>query len=179
MSPLTWRLLATALISVTSLSGLSIIYFGVRGRQALVGALVALAAGPLLAAAFLAGPGPIVSFVVLPHEVPQEIGDLAVLVHAGLGVRVAALLNLSTALLAVVGAVIGYYALEEALSAIPYVYALSAGGFVYIAASDLIPGLHLGKGQRRACGAFGMFLPGLLLMGGVRWLAEELGYASL
>jgi zinc and cadmium transporter len=249
VNQLALALVATTVISATSLSGLPIISFGMRRRQALVGVLVALAAGALLggsllhmlpeasdqigaspagwmvllgfssfflaeralrwshchkvgcdihpvaylnlvgdavhnffdgvviAAAFLTGVGPgvIVSFLVLAHEVPQEIGDLAVLVHAGLSVRAAALLNLSTALLAVTGALIGYYALEGALPAIPYVYALSAGGFLYIAASDLIPELHLEKSQRRAWGAFGVFLVGLLLMGGVKWLAAKLG----
>jgi len=249
MSSLAWSLLATVLISVMSLSGLPLVYLGLRRRQALVGILVALAAGALMggallhmlpeasegigalgagwmtllgfslfffteralrwshchkhgcevhpvaylnllgdgvhnffdgviiAAAFLAGLGPglIVSFLVLAHEIPQEIGDLGVLVHAGLRLRAAALLNLSTAMLAVGGALIGYYALEEALSAIPYVFAISAGGFLYIAASDLIPELHLEKSQSRAWGAFCTFLVGLLLMGGVKWLAGKLG----
>jgi zinc and cadmium transporter len=248
MSPLAWSLLTTALISAMSLSGLPLVYLSLRRRQALVGVLVALAAGALLggallhmlpeasegigalgagwmallgfslfffteralrwshchkqgcevhpvaylnllgdgvhnffdgiviAAAFLAGVGPglIVGFLVLAHEIPQEIGDLAVLVHAGLRLRAAALLNLSTAVLAVGGTLIGYFALEEALSAIPYVFAISAGGFLYIAASDLIPELHLEKSQVRAWGAFFTFLAGLLLMGGVRWLAERL-----
>lgn len=247
MHPLAWSLLATTLISVMSLSGLPFIYLGIRRRQAVVGFLVALAAGALLggallhmlpeasdtigslragwmmligfsffflteralrwshchregcevhpvaylnlvgdgvhnlfdgviiAAAFLTGPGPglVVSFLVLAHEIPQEIGDLGVLVHAGLNLRVAALLNLSTAILAVAGTVIGYFALEEALPVIPYVFAVSAGGFLYIAASDLIPELHLEKSQSRAWGAFLTFLAGLLLMGGVRWFAER------
>jgi len=249
MSPLTCSLLATALISVMSLSGLPLVYIGLRQREALIGILVALAAGALMggallhmlpeasegigalgagwmtligfslfffteralrwshchkhgcevhpvaylnllgdgvhnlfdgvviAAAFLTGPGPglMVSFLVLAHEIPQEIGDLGVLVHAGLSLRTAALLNLSTAVLAVGGTLIGYHALEQALSAIPYVYAISAGGFLYIAASDLIPELHLEKSQGRAWGAFCTFLVGLLLMGGVKWLAGKLG----
>jgi len=247
MNPLVWSLLATALISAMSLSGLPLVYLSLRRRQALVGVLMALAAGALLgsallhmlpeasegigalgagwmtllgfslfffieralrwshchkqgcevhtvaylnllgdgvhnlfdgvviAAAFLAGLGPglIVSFLVLAHEIPQEIGDLGVLVHAGVRLGAAALLNLSTAALAVGGTLIGYFALEEALSAIPYVFAISAGGFLYIAASDLIPELHLEKSQGRAWGAFFTFLVGLLLMGGVRWLAEQ------
>lgn len=248
MSPLAWSLVATTAISAMALSGVPLVYYGLRSRQALIGILVALAAGALMggallhmlpeasvgigislagwmtllgfclfflvertlswnhchklrcdvhpvaylnllgdaahnpfdgvviAAAFLTGVGSglIVSFLVLAHELPQEIGDLAVLVHAGMTLRLAVALNLATALLAVAGAIAGYYALEAALSAIPYVYGLAAGGFLYIAASDLIPELHLEKNQGRAWAAFLVFLAGLLLMGTVKWLAGQI-----
>ena len=249
MGPLAWSLLATGLISAASLSGVPLIYLGLRGRQVLIGFLVALAAGALLggallhllpeasagigaeragemvllgfslfflteralrwshchregcdihpvaylnllgdavhnlfdgviiAAAFLTGVGPglIVSFLVLAHEIPQEMGDLGVLVHAGLRLGPAALLNLATAVVAIAGTLLGYFALEQATRAIPYVLGLSAGGFLYIAASDLIPELHLERSQVRAWGAFATFLAGLALMAGVRYLAARLG----
>lgn len=131
--------------------------------------------GVIIAASFLVDvrAGLIVSFLVLAHEIPQEMGDLGVLVNAGLRLSVAAALNLVTALLAVAGAVVGYYALEDALRAVPYIIAISAGGFLYIAASDLIPQLHLEPSQARAWAALIVFLLGVLLMGGVRWVTQQ------
>jgi zinc and cadmium transporter len=132
--------------------------------------------GVIIATSFLAGTevGLVVSFLVLAHEIPQEIGDLGVLFHAGLRLRVAALVNLLTSMLAVVGTLLGYYAISRVSPAIPYVIAFAAGGFLYIAASDLIPELHLEQRQSRAWTAFLIFLVGILLMSGVKVLAERL-----
>jgi zinc and cadmium transporter len=101
--------------------------------------------GAVIAASYLASPtlGLATTAAVLLHEIPQEFGDFGVLVHSGLSVRKALLLNLATASTALMGALatlaLGAVAgtrLTEAL--LP----LAAGGFVYIAAADLIPELH-------------------------------------
>jgi zinc and cadmium transporter len=100
--------------------------------------------GAIVAGAFLASTklGIATAIAVALHEIPQEIGDFGILLHAGLAPRRALLLNVLTGLTAIVGAVLTLMAssfvqgLETAL--IP----VTAGGFVYIASTDLIPELH-------------------------------------
>lgn len=100
--------------------------------------------GAIIAGAFLTSAklGVATTVAVAFHEIPQEIGDFGILVHAGLTPRRALFLNFITALTAVVGGVATLVAasfvegLETAL--IP----ITAGGFVYIASTDLIPELH-------------------------------------
>ncbi len=82
------------------------------------------------------------TIAVLLHEIPQEIGDFGVLVHGGITVKKALLYNFLTGLTAFAGAII-------ALVIGPYVHGFSiilvpitAGGFIYIAGSDLIPELQ-------------------------------------
>lgn len=100
--------------------------------------------GMAIAAAFLAGPslGMATTLAVVLHEVPQEIGDVGILLHAGLSRRRAILWNLGSALVSFVGAVIvlvvGAFLEGAAAALIP----IAAGGFIYIAASDLVPELQ-------------------------------------
>ncbi len=79
---------------------------------------------------------------VVLHEIPQEIGDFAILVHAGLPIRKALLYNFISALAAFVGAIasliIGSKVANFAIVLLP----IAAGGFIYIAGSDLIPELQ-------------------------------------
>jgi zinc and cadmium transporter len=100
--------------------------------------------GAIIAGSFLANVslGIATTAAVVLHEIPQEIGDLGVLVHAGLTPRRALVYNFATALTAVAGAVITLL-LENAVGGVVRpMLALSAGGFVYIAGADLIPELH-------------------------------------
>lgn len=86
---------------------------------------------------------------VLLHEVPQEIGDFGILLHAGLERRRAMWWNFLSGLIAVVGAavvlVIGRHIAGFAVGLVPF----SAGGFLYIAAADLIPQLREEGGARQ------------------------------
>jgi zinc and cadmium transporter len=75
------------------------------------------------------------------HEIPQEIGDFGVLIYGGLAKEKALIYNFLSALTAVAGALLTYYlsfveGMQEFL--IPF----AAGGFIYIAATDLMPELH-------------------------------------
>lgn len=105
--------------------------------------------GALIAASWLAGPtlGLSTTIAVLLHEVPQELGDFGVLVRAGLPVRRAVAWNLATAATALGGAVatlaLGGLAGAAAVDAL---LPVTAGGFVYIAAADLVPELHHDRG---------------------------------
>jgi len=82
------------------------------------------------------------TLAVVLHEIPQELGDFGVLIHGGLSVKRALIFNLLSALTAVIGAVVSILAAEQvqgfSLSLLP----VTAGGFLYIAGSDLIPELH-------------------------------------
>lgn len=100
--------------------------------------------GVLVAAAFMTDVrlGIVTAVAVCAHEVPQEVGDLAILLHGGFSRARALLLNLLTSLTSVVGGVIAYFALGEALHLLPYALAFAASSFLYVAVADLIPGLH-------------------------------------
>lgn len=100
--------------------------------------------GVLIAAAFLTDIhlGVITSLAVVAHEIPQELGDFAILLHSGFSRRRALLFNALSGLTTVIGGVVAYYFLSHAQLVIPYVLSIAASSFIYIAVADLIPGLH-------------------------------------
>ena len=100
--------------------------------------------GVLIAAAFLTDVklGIVTSIAVMTHEIPQEIGDFAVLLHSGMSRTRALALNLFTSLSSVAGGVVAYFALGSAINLLPYALAVAAACFLYVAVADLIPGLH-------------------------------------
>lgn len=106
--------------------------------------------GVLIAAAFLADfrLGLATTLAVMMHEVPQEIGDFMVLLHAGYTRRRALLLNVAASVASVAGAVLGYLVLDRMQALVQYALALAASCFIYIAIADLIPHLH--RENRRA-----------------------------
>ncbi len=100
--------------------------------------------GVLIAAAFMTEVhlGIVTAIAVIVHEIPQEVGDLAILLQGGMSRAKALTLNLLTSLTGVIGGVIAYFALGTAMRFLPYAIALAASSFLYIAVADLIPGLH-------------------------------------
>lgn len=100
--------------------------------------------GILIAAAFLQDStlGWATTIAVISHEVPQEVGDFMVLLNAGYSRMKALWLNLLSSLASVLGGVIGWLTLSGATGIIPYVLALTAASFIYIAVADLVPALH-------------------------------------
>lgn len=82
------------------------------------------------------------TIAVILHEIPQEIGNFGVLIHAGYSATKALWFNFLSALSAVLGAVVtlvlGGITEQFALWLLP----VTAGGFIYVALSDLIPELH-------------------------------------
>lgn len=100
--------------------------------------------GVLIAAAFMTDVrlGIVTSIAVIAHEIPQEVGDLAILLQGGMSRGRALALNLLTSLTSIVGGLIAYLALGRALDALPYALAVAAACFLYVAVADLIPGLH-------------------------------------
>lgn len=106
--------------------------------------------GVLIASAFIVSPalGIGATLAIVAHEVPQETGDFIVLLDCGLTRMQALALNVASSLTAVAGGIIGYLALGYAEAATPYLLALAAASFIYIAVADLIPGLHRASDTR-------------------------------
>jgi zinc and cadmium transporter len=100
--------------------------------------------GVVIAAAFLvAFPlGTATALAVIAHEVPQEVGDFAVLLDSGYPRSRAFMYNLFSSLATLPGAMIAYFSLSTMLAAVPYILAFSAASFIYIATADLLPKLH-------------------------------------
>ena len=100
--------------------------------------------GVLIAAAFMTDPrlGIVTALAVCAHEIPQEVGDVAILLHGGYSRGRALALNLLTSLTSIIGGVVAYFALATALHVLPYALAFAASSFIYVAVADLIPGLH-------------------------------------
>ena len=85
------------------------------------------------------------ALAVATHEIPQELGDMAILLHAGYSRRKALILNLVSGASAVFGALLAVFALEWVPHVTEYVLSVAAAGFLYIAMADLIPDLHRGR----------------------------------
>ena len=137
---------------------------GASGSILLIGdAFHNLTDGVIIAASFLSSIpiGIAASLSVLAHEIPQEVGDFAILLSSGYSKRKALTLNVLSSLSTIPGAILAYYALGFVRVAIPYAMAISAASFLYIALADLTPELH------RKVGFKSSILQFLLMMTGV------------
>jgi len=122
--------------------------------------------GMVIAIAFLSGTsvGIVTTLAIIFHELPQELGDFGVLVYGGFTKTRALAANFLCALTAVMGAVAGY-ALSGLVSGFSaFLMPFCAGGFIYIAASDLVPELHKQKETKRANLSLIAFFAGIILM---------------
>lgn len=131
--------------------------------------------GLIMAAGFLASPGlGIVSTIaILLHEIPQEIGDFGVLVYGGFSKKKALVFNFLTALAAILGGVMGFYLLSFTEFASGFLLAFAAGGFLYIAASDLIPEIRKEVSIKKFFINFGIIFLGILIMYSLKFLGVE------
>jgi zinc and cadmium transporter len=98
------------------------------------------------------------------HEIPQEIGDFGVLIHTGLKKTTALFLNYMVALTVVLGGVVGYFLSFKLEIIIPYLLPFAAGGFIYIAASDLMPEIRQEPNKKKSIISFLIFIIGIALM---------------
>ncbi len=103
--------------------------------------------GVIIASAFMSGLsiGLATTAAVLFHEIPQELGDFGVLLHSGFSRTKALYFNFISALTAVMGGLVAYYALNSLEALVPYAVAVAAGGLLYIALTDLFAELKGGK----------------------------------
>ncbi|HEX9664568.1 MAG TPA: ZIP family metal transporter [Patescibacteria group bacterium] len=104
------------------------------------------------------------TLAVLIHEIPQEISDFGVLIYGGFSRGKALLYNFLSALLAIIGAVAGFALVLNIEGVTKFLLAFTAGGFIYIAAADLIPELHKEIKIKKYLLSFVSFLASLVLM---------------
>lgn len=100
--------------------------------------------GIIIAGAFLVDfrLGVVTALAIIAHEIPQEIGDFLILLHSGYTRTQALLLNFATGVATLVGALVGYYALSSLEDWMPALLGVAGASMLYVALSDLIPGLH-------------------------------------
>lgn len=104
------------------------------------------------------------TLAIVLHEIPQEIGDFGLLIHAGFSRMWALLANFFSALIAFLGAFLAFSFQGSNEVVITLVAAFAAGNFIYIAGSDLVPELHKTVGLRQSLLQFSFIALGLLLM---------------
>lgn len=123
--------------------------------------------GVVIAATFLVSIplGIVTTLAVAAHEIPQEIGDFGLMLHKGLSRSKIILVNIISAAAAFIGAVITYLLGNVLESYIPIFLALTAGFFIYIAASDLIPEIHYEQNKRFAIAKSLLLLLGVVIIG--------------
>ena len=129
--------------------------------------------GLLIGASWLAGPelGISTTIAVLLHEIPQELGDFGILVHSGLSVRQATLLNVASAAVAILGTATAVFAGTVAhLHTTEVLVPITAGGFVYIAAADLIPELQHDRTVRALFVQTALISCGIAVMALLTWI---------
>jgi zinc and cadmium transporter len=102
------------------------------------------------------------TLAILIHEIPQEIGDFAVLLHGGMKKKNALMFNFLTALTALLGAVVGYFIYGSV--SLDFLIPIAAGGFIYIAMTDIIPELHKKSKAIESILQFIFIIIGLALM---------------
>lgn len=106
------------------------------------------------------------TIAVFLHEIPQEIGDFGVLLHAGWEKKKIILVNLGTALATIVGGILGYVALPLITPFLPHLIGFAAGTFIYIAVSDLMPELRHGSKPKEFIHFFFILL-GIVAIAGI------------
>jgi zinc and cadmium transporter len=131
--------------------------------------------GVIIAAAFLTDThlGIVTALAIIAHEIPQEVGDFAILLHSGYSRAKAFQLNMISSFASVAGGVLGYFILQTMQSWIPSLLALAAASMIYVAVADLIPGLHKRAQLRDTLEQVGLIVLGVATVGlmGI-WMAE-------
>ncbi len=126
--------------------------------------------GLILAVSFVAsvGLGITTTIAIAFHEIPQEMGDFGVLVYGGFKKKKALMLNFGVALTAVLGGIVGYFVSSQVEGMVTYLLPFAAGGFIYIAATDLVPEIKKEVDVKKSMATLLIFVGGIALM----WLAK-------
>ena len=100
--------------------------------------------GILIAAAFMVDVqlGIVTSIAIIAHEIPQEAGNFLILLNSGYSRQKALLFNLLSSIATLIGGVMAYFMLQDMNHLMPSLLGLAAASMIYVAMSDLIPGLH-------------------------------------
>lgn len=148
-------------------------HFHTTGYAVLVGdGLHNFLDGVLIASAFMVSipVGISVTLAVVLHEIPQEVGDFAILLHSGFTRAKALWFNFLSALTALVGGLATFFALNAVESMVPYLIAIGGGGFLYIALVDIIGSFKHTGNLRINLGRMLAVVLGLVVIGGVAFL---------
>lgn len=131
--------------------------------------------GIAIGAAFLVNvpTGIVAAVAVAAHEVPQEIGDFGILLKFGLSKKKVIIVNVASALMSTIGALLTFWVGSKASLPIGTLLAITAGMFIYIAASDLIPTIHEDSKKRGRSLAAVLLLLGVLTVGVVTEITHE------
>lgn len=105
-----------------------------------------------------------VTSAIIFHEIPQELGDFGVLIYGGMKKAKAIFLNFLSATTAILGTFLGYFLASHSENFIQILMPFAAGGFIYIAASDLIPELHRQTDTGKSLVSIFLFLTGIIFM---------------
>ena len=132
--------------------------------------------GVLIAAAFLTDVqlGIVTSLAVAAHEIPQEVGDFAILLDSGYSRGKALFYNILASLTTVLGGVLAYFSLEDLHDSLPYFLALAASSFIYIAVADLIPSLHTKTDMKTSLQQIALIAAGVLLICSLHGIAHDI-----
>lgn len=98
------------------------------------------------------------------HEIPQELSDFGVLIYSGFSRKKAVIFNFLAGLSSVIGGVLGYYLSYSSERFVLYLLPIAAGGFIYIATSDLVPEIKKHTDPKKAFIATCMFLAGITII---------------
>ena len=122
--------------------------------------------GVVIAATFMVSIplGIATSLSVFAHEIPQEIGDFGLMLHKGLKPKKIILVNVLSAAIAFLGAILTYSLGNILEGYIPVFLAITAGFFIYIASSDLIPEIHHEKRKGFAFVESALLILGVVVM---------------
>ncbi|MCK5888491.1 MAG: ZIP family metal transporter [Methylococcales bacterium] len=132
--------------------------------------------GILIAAAFLTDVqlGIVTSLAVAAHEIPQEVGDFAILLESGYSKSKALLYNVMASFTTVIGGVLAYYSLEDLHDSLPFFLALASSSFIYIAVADLIPSLHKKTDTKTSVHQIILILAGVLVICSLHGVAHDI-----
>jgi len=122
--------------------------------------------GAVIATSFMVSTnlGIVASIAIVLHEIPQELGDFAILLHGGFTKEKALLFNFLSGLMAVLGGLVAYFATQSFEMLEPILLSLAAGSFIYLAVADLLPELHKETNAEKSAIQFGLLLLGIIII---------------
>jgi zinc and cadmium transporter len=122
--------------------------------------------GLIMAASFVVSIplGITTTIAISTHEIPQEIGDFGVLLYGGFSKKKAIVLNFVVALTAVLGGIVGYFVSSLIENIVLFILPFAAGGFIYIAATDLVPEIRKELDMKKYMATLFVFICGILIM---------------
>ena len=128
--------------------------------------------GLIMAASFVVSIplGITTTIAIATHEIPQEIGDFGVLLYGGFSKKKAITLNFAIALTAVLGGIVGYFVSGLTENIVVFILPFAAGGFIYIAATDLVPEIRKELDMKKYMATLIVFICGILIM----WVTKVL-----